>query len=250
MTGGQAWKTPELANKFLSGVRGAIPLANEQIDVMIRLIKAAGINVGRFLDLGSGDGILSAAILDNFPDAQAVLLDFSEPMIEKAKNKLRDYKNIDFIVCNYEDRDWVKKVANSFPFDVVVSGFSIHHQTDARKYELYKEIFDLLSVNGLFINIEHVLSPTKWIGSVFDECFIDSLYQLQLDQGGKMTRREVAGEFYNRPDKDANILAPVEKQCEWLRRIGYQDVDCYFKIFELAVFGGRSQKSKGSIVTG
>lgn len=43
MTRGQAWKTPELANKFLSGVRGAIPLANEQIEVMIRLIK------GRFM---------------------------------------------------------------------------------------------------------------------------------------------------------------------------------------------------------
>ncbi|HBV95563.1 MAG: methyltransferase type 12 [Peptococcaceae bacterium BICA1-7] len=239
MTRGQAWKTPELANKYLSGVRGAIPLANEQIEVMMRLIKATGINVGSFLDLGSGDGILSAAILDNFPDAKAVLLDFSEPMIEAAKNKLRAYNNIDFIVYDYGDSSWIKKVAYSFPFDIVVSGFSIHHQTDSRKYELYKEIFDLLSADGLFINIEHVLSPTKWIGSIFAEYFIDSLYRLQLKQGGKMSLQEVAGEFYNRPDKEANILAPVEKQCEWLRRIGYKDVDCYFKIFELAVFGGR-----------
>jgi hypothetical protein len=25
----------------------------------------------------------------------------------------------------------------------------------------------------------------------------------------------------------------------WLREIGYVDVDCYFKSFEFAVFGGR-----------
>jgi len=43
----------------------------------------------------------------------------------------------------------------------------------------------------------------------------------------------------HRPDKAANILAPVETQCRWLRRIGFVEVDCYFKHFELAVFGGR-----------
>ena len=39
-----------------------------------------------------------------------------------------------------------------------------------------------------------------------------------------------------------NILAPVGDQCDWLREIGFEDVDCYFKIFELAVFGGRKPK--------
>ena len=43
----------------------------------------------------------------------------------------------------------------------------------------------------------------------------------------------------NRPDKDANILLPVEVQCDWLREIGYEEVDCYFRVYELAVFGGR-----------
>jgi len=30
----------------------------------------------------------------------------------------------------------------------------------------------------------------------------------------------------------------LEKQCEWLREIGFNEVDCYMKIFELALFGG------------
>jgi hypothetical protein len=49
----------------------------------------------------------------------------------------------------------------------------------------------------------------------------------------------VARHYYDRPDKSANILAPVERQCTWLREIGFTDVDCYLKVFELAVFGGR-----------
>jgi hypothetical protein len=38
--------------------------------------------------------------------------------------------------------------------------------------------------------------------------------------------------------KEANILAPVETQCQWLREIGFEHVDCYLKIFELEVFDG------------
>lgn len=49
-------------------------------------------------------------------------------------------------------------------------------------------------------------------------------------------------EYVHRPDKDANILALVEPQCEWLREFGFEDVDCYFKIFELAIIGGRRPK--------
>ena len=30
----------------------------------------------------------------------------------------------------------------------------------------------------------------------------------------------------------------------WLRQIGFQDVDCYFKAFELALFGGRKPPQK------
>jgi hypothetical protein len=45
--------------------------------------------------------------------------------------------------------------------------------------------------------------------------------------------------FLNRPDKDANKLLSVETQCAWLREIGYEEVDCYFRVYELAVFGGR-----------
>jgi hypothetical protein len=41
------------------------------------------------------------------------------------------------------------------------------------------------------------------------------------------------------PAKRENILAPVEEQCRWLRLIGFADVDCFLKVFELALFGGR-----------
>jgi len=45
-------------------------------------------------------------------------------------------------------------------------------------------------------------------------------------------------QFLERPDRAANILASVEDQCRWLRDIGFVEVDCFWKYFELAIFGG------------
>jgi SAM-dependent methyltransferase len=122
---------------------------------------------------------------------------------------------------------------------VVVSGYAIHHQPDRRKQALYAEIFDLLKPGGLFLNIEHVASPSRWLEGIFEAYFIDSLYDRQSRRDQAQSRTDVAEAYYHRPDKEANILAPVEQQCDWLRRIGFEDVDCYFKVFELAIFGGR-----------
>jgi ubiquinone/menaquinone biosynthesis C-methylase UbiE len=239
----EVWKSSSLVQKYLSGVRGAIPLAAEQIEATTKLISARGEPVLSFLDLGCGDGILAAAILGKHPEAKGVLLDFSEPMIQAAREQLSRYtSNLDFAVVDYGDTSWVASVTKASPFDAIASGFSIHHQPDERKRELYREIYGLLKPGGIFLNIEHVSSPTGWIESVFESYFIDSLYAFHLKEGSQKSRDQVAQEFYNRPDKEANILAPVELQCDWLRKIGFEDVDCYFKIFELAVFGGRRPK--------
>lgn len=69
--------------------------------------------------------------------------------------------------------------------------------------------------------------------------FVDSMFASSRREGQGKTREQIAAEYHRRADKAANLLSPVERQCGWLREIGYDDVDCYLKVFELAVFGGR-----------
>ncbi len=232
----EVWKAASLAATYLNGVRGAIPQAAEQLDIMLRLIAAAGRPVRRFLDLGCGDGVLSSAILDQFPDAEGVLADFSAPMIEAAAKRFAGHSApIHPLIVDYALPGWVERVSAWAPFDAIVSGYSIHHQPDQRKREIYAEIYGLLAPGAMFVNIEHVSSASAWVESVFNELFLDHLQRLH----SAMSREEVAATYFHRLDKAANILSPVELQCQWLREIGFVDVDCYLKIFELAVFGGR-----------
>jgi tRNA (cmo5U34)-methyltransferase len=228
------WSDRSLAAVYLEGVRGAIPLAQVQIDVMLRLIAANGRPVGRFLDLGCGDGVLASAVVGLFPAAEAVLLDFNETMLEAARRRFAGRTPAVRVVrADYGDPGWGGLVQG--PFDAIVSGFSIHHQPDERKREIYREIFGLLAPGGIFVHVEHVASATAWVRGVNDDAFVDSLHAHHRDR----TREDVASTYYNRPDKAANLLALVEDQCGWLRETGFVDVDCYFKIFEIAVFGGR-----------
>jgi ubiquinone/menaquinone biosynthesis C-methylase UbiE len=184
--------------------------------------------------------VLARAVLSQHPHASAVLLDFSEPMLAEARRALAERRPPPrFLLGDLGSPEWSAALAADVPLDLIVSGYAIHHLPQARKRALYGEIFALLAPGGMFVNIEHVASATNWIEHVSDQLMIDSLHEFHARQGTGKSRAEVADEFVHRPDKAANILAPVEDQCRWLTQCGFADVDCYFKVFELAVFGGR-----------
>lgn len=235
----QVWQSAEVAHGYLEGMRGAIPLAAEQLDVMMRIIRAARPEIKTFLDIGCGDGILGHTILAHYPDTTGVLLDFSEPMIEAARRKLAPNRNqLMFMTQDYGNPDWVNAVKPYGKYDVIVSGFSIHHQPNDRKKALYEEIFHLLKPGGVFTNIEHVAPESEWIEERFNELFIDSLIVHNQRHGIDDTPAETERRFRERDHKDANILTPLDIQLGWLQEIGYQHTACYLKVFELAVFGG------------
>jgi len=244
MASDEVWKLPAIVDRYLS-YRAAIPLAQEQIGVMMSILKRRRGPVKNFLDLGCGDGILGATILGEYPTARGVLADFSEPMLDQAREQLKEYggrlifKNLD-----YGEPDWASGMQTYGPFDAIVSGYSIHHQPDERKQELYQEIFDLLQPGAWFVNIEHVSSAAQTNIDLFEDYYIAARYAIERGEGGLQTFEQLAAEYKNRPDKAANILATVEIQCDWLREIGYEEVDCYFRIFELAVFAGRKPNLK------
>ena len=133
----KVWQQAEISKSFLEGVRGAIPLAAQQMEIMLKIIEAACPKVESFLDLGCGDGVLGRAILAKYPDASGIFLDFSEPMLEAAKSKVENQDKVEFIWEDFGEKDWVISVQNQGGFDVIVSGFAIHHQTDERKKDSY-----------------------------------------------------------------------------------------------------------------
>jgi tRNA (cmo5U34)-methyltransferase len=163
----------------------------------------------RILDLGTGDGRLLSLVKLERPGIEGVALDFSEPMLKQARKR---FAGDERVIIIKHDFSLPLPTAKLGCFDAVVSSLAIHHLPNPRKKELYKEVFNLLNPKGVFCNLDHVSSPTE------------NLHLKFLAATGLTPQTE----------DPSNRLLEVETQLQWLREIGFNDVDCYWKWLEYA----------------
>ena len=238
------WKDPEVVRRFVSGRMKALPLAADQARVLLRLLAGTGRPIERFADVGCGGGRVGLMVLDGWPQAQAVFADFSQPMLDAAREAVGERAGkARFVQADFADEGFGRILAPHGPFDAVVSGFAIHHLPHPRKREIYAEIFDLLAPGGIFVNMEHVASSSTWGEGLHDEAFVESAHSAGAFEG--KSYQQALDEYAQRPDRQANVLLDLQTQLDWLRQIGYADVDCFFKYFELSVFAGRKPGEPG-----
>lgn len=194
------WSEPGRVAEYLSREIPHRLLAEEM------LLAALPVRVGRFLDLGTGDGRLLAAIRERHPDATAVGLDASEPMLARAAQRFGSDPLVEL-----RPHDLSLPLGDTGPADAVVSGLAIHHLADERKRELFGEIHALLTPGGVFANLDLVSAASSELHERF--------------------RREIG----RTEDDPSDRLADLSEQIGWLREVGFAEVDCHFKWLELAL---------------
>jgi tRNA (cmo5U34)-methyltransferase len=233
----EIWKDRDVAKAFLNERSLIIPDRPRQLEVIHRVVSFHCPKPRRILDVGSGDAILLATLLESFPGASGVAVDFSPLMLEQARQRLGMFgPRATTVEADLQTSAWKDSLAG--PFDIIVSGFAIHHLPDQRKRAVFQEIYELLADGGVFLNSEHVASATPRGEQMFDDAMTRHLHERRKEKGEAVTLEQVRRDFMERPDRAANILALVEDQCRWLREIGFREVDCFWKYFELAIFGG------------
>lgn len=214
MTDINLWSDAGHAERYLQ-IAYRIPRREEGEASLLECIPA---RTRRILDLGSGEGRLLGLLLDHLPDATGVAVDFSDTMLARLDGRFGDDPRVTVI-----RHDLDAPLPDLGPFDAIVSSFAIHHLTDARKQALYREIHGQLQPGGVFLNLEHVASATPALHVWF-------LHALGVT-----------------PDQDdpSNKLAPVETQLQWLRTIGFTEVDCHWKWRELALLAAVRSPATG-----
>lgn len=230
------WQDANVAANFNS-ISGDIPFSDIHFEIMHRLLHEAGLEVNNLLDLGAGGGTATVEVMKRQPVKSATLTDFSEPFLEGARQQFASSDlDIAYVTGDFRETDWHPEVDARGPFDMVVSRFAIHHIPDEMKQALYGKILTWLKPGGMFVHIEHTASGSPMYNAAHDRLMVE---RITAGQGDNANFDDVYASYRMRADGGANILAPVCDQLEWLRELGYVDVDCAFKCFELAVFAGR-----------
>ena len=228
------WKHVDTVRGY-ERTRPAVPFEQEEFDIVRRVLEAQGVVPERLLDLGAGDGLATAELMRRMTVREAWALDFSEPMVEAAWARFAG-ENVSVIEGDLYDPGWSSSLPADVAFDVIISRHAIHHLPDDRKRALYGEVFGFLRPGGMFVNIEHVKSAAPAYQAAFDRMMVESIHPHAVEG---TALEEAVSAYRNRMDGELNILAPVEDQCQWLRDIGFVDVDFPFKALELAVITAR-----------
>ncbi len=202
------WQTPEHALAYLQRADRVPHRTEGEATLLDEVPKDAR----RILDLGAGAGRLLGLLLLACPGARGVAVEFSPPMLDRLRERFHGDERVQVV-----DHDLERPLPSLGTFGVVASSFAIHHLPHARKRNLYQEIWTVLEPSGIFCNLEHVASPSARVHLRFL-----AAYGITLEQEDR-----------------SNKLLDMETQLKWLREIGFEDVDCYWKWRELALLIGR-----------
>jgi tRNA (cmo5U34)-methyltransferase len=169
----------------------------------------------RVLDVGGGYGALTTEVLEERSDAQVVLHDYSEAMIEKARERLARFGDrVAYAIADMNQPGWADNLGG--PFDTVVSALAIHNLDELTTIQrVYQNIFALLRPGGCLFSLDLLFPEGPGLADLY--------------------RRDATRD----PRWDVYVYpAGLETQLGWLRDAGFSEVDCVWKDLDQGLLWG------------
>ena len=144
----------ENANKYLNDAKNA---SKARFRSFLASLKKLDIK-GRYLEIGSGPGILTQVVATQHQDAEIIANDISPEMIKLAQQDLADdlKARVKYKIGDACDINSIKDLGK---FDLIYSTFTLHHWDNAEL--AIKNLYSMLNDNGLLYI--HDLKRVIWL---------------------------------------------------------------------------------------
>lgn len=237
----------ENSQDFIDYGKYFVPDRELQINCICEVIPPSS-EPAHILDLCCGEGLLTRALLEKFPESHVHGLDGSPKMIAHIEKALAAYgerfkaKQFDLAASDWREF--------SFPVHAVVSSLAIHHLNGTEKQALFKDIASVLAPGGSFI-IADLTEPMDRFGQklaadTWDEIVRQRSLDLDGDLRGYDHFCELGWNHYAQSEPDPDSIdkpSSLFDQLKWLEQAGFTDVDVFWMKAGHAIFGGRKPQS-------
>lgn len=217
----------------------AVPAREEQIATLLTLLPFSQADPFRAVELGCGEGFLSHALLDCFPQAQVVALDGSTEMRAQAATRLHVFEaRASVEPFDLESGDWLSHLAET---DCVVSSLVLHHLDGEQKQRLFAAVYEHLSPRGALLITDLVQPQRPEAGELFAATWDRSAEAQALAKTGsrQLFEQFVKAEWnYFRFPDPFDKPSPLFNQLTWLKAAGFAVVDCFWLQAGHAIYGG------------
>ncbi|MEG3861590.1 class I SAM-dependent methyltransferase [Microcoleus sp. herbarium12] len=203
-----------------------IPHYCQQHDLILQLIPSETKTNIKVLDLGAGTGILSALILQTYPQANVTAFDMAQNMLKVCQTNLSAFgERLTLQQGNFAEDDF------GSGYDLVVSGLAIHHLDIEGKQKLFHKLFHSMNPGGILLIRDIVTGATPKLTEQYEK-----LWRQYMKANGE----DDAAWFQNYLKED--IPSSVEEQTKWLSEAGFADAACHWRYLNFAIFGGIVRK--------
>jgi ubiquinone/menaquinone biosynthesis C-methylase UbiE len=210
------WKDNRFASEWTRNHLRGNPAREEQLRILLALLKGT-YRAGEFiLDLGCGSGIVEEMIFEEIPDARVVGVDSSQAMLELATARLRRWSTqVQLVQADFGNIENVMLPESSF--GTIISVQVLHNVSHVVKRRVFAIAHGLLNPRGVFYILDRIqVDPPE----LFDQFRLvwkrlETVHQTKIDEGS--TYAEHAQLLKEKGDDTATF----EEHLSWLRDAGF-----------------------------
>lgn len=217
----------------------AVPARDEQIATLLSLLGFDRTEPFRVVELGSGEGALSFAILDCYPHAMVLGLDGSPSMRTRAGHTLGRFgSRFESRPFNLVSADWRQGLDAA---DCVVSSLCVHHLSGADKRKLFADVGRRTSARGRLLLADIVQPQRPEARTLFGDGWDRVTREQSVEKTGSPRLfdrfREERWNYFHTPDP-YDTPSPLFDQLTWLKAAGFAVADCFWLHCGHAIYGG------------
>lgn len=196
------------------------------LELITQVAASTNPDAAHLLDIGCGAGNYSLKMLSKLPNLNVTLVDLSQPMLERAVERIKSETSGEVSAHQADIRDLALPEAH---FDIILAAAVFHHlRDDADWQRVFAKCFATLKPGGsIWISdlIDHEMPPARTV--------MWRRYGEYLTQFRDEAYRDQVFAYIEKEDTPRSLLF----QIDLLRKVGFRQVEILHKNGSFAAFG-------------